>query len=272
MIVCARNKNELNDRWTLMGGAIGSSTYISPSTLYTVHAIALFDGKILLQVVDDIGMPSLLDSALFHVLDPSLPHDWIANTRTVEPRLVIGPVFFAKDLESYQRVAELEPSAVQQFWTRVKSMSPDGLQSPGLTIELTKTADDSPSIISFRFEAKSCTVSLSGRVEVQSLLDAFTKFDRFPTNLEDRRCSEFSVSLIGADMVPVRMKVWNAGTSGHGIFEATLPVESLDEERRYGNSHFAFEPSSLDRFFKDLLSAVQAGVGQARLSALLAGR
>ncbi len=87
---------------------------------YDVFAVAIFEGQVLLQVVDDLEYPAWLPAWLFELQDTALPSEWICNVFREEPALVLGPVFVAKDLAAYVRMVELEAGAVDLFWQQVK--------------------------------------------------------------------------------------------------------------------------------------------------------
>lgn len=86
---------------------------------YEVHAMSVFEGVVLLQVIDDVGYPGWKPAWLFDVLDSAMPSDWICSTFHDEPSLVVGPSFVAAGLEGYQAMVELEPKQVDLFWRRV---------------------------------------------------------------------------------------------------------------------------------------------------------
>ncbi len=94
--------------------------HITPGTEYMVHALVVFDGVTLFQVVDDLGYPSWKPTWLFGASDDSLDEDWICSVFPDDgPQVVIGPRFLAQDITSYSRMVELESGQVERFWKRL---------------------------------------------------------------------------------------------------------------------------------------------------------
>ena len=105
--------------------------HITPGTEYMVHALVVFGGVTLLQVVDDLGYPSWKPAWLFGAADNSLDEDWICSVfPDDEPQLVIGPRFLAQDLASYSQMVELEPEQVKRFWKRLEARTKTGVHPP----------------------------------------------------------------------------------------------------------------------------------------------
>jgi hypothetical protein len=94
--------------------------FITPGTEYAVHALAIFEGDLAFQIVDDLRYPAWVSSWFFEVRDPSIPSDWICNAFHDEPLLVIGPDFIARDRESYGAMVELDAEQVDRFWKRAE--------------------------------------------------------------------------------------------------------------------------------------------------------
>ncbi len=94
---------------------------VSPGKEYEVHAVAVFEGQVVMLVVNDLGHPNWRPAWLFDVVDSAIPTDWICSTFHDEPSLVLGPDFIAGSVEEYNAMAELEPEQVERFWRRVKS-------------------------------------------------------------------------------------------------------------------------------------------------------
>ncbi len=86
---------------------------------YEVHAIAVFEGLVMMQVVDDLGIPEWNPAWLFDVIDSGIPGDWIVSAFRDDPSLVLGPDFIARDLEGYASMVELESEQVKRFWNRI---------------------------------------------------------------------------------------------------------------------------------------------------------
>lgn len=94
-------------------------TLVTAGKEYEVHAAAVFEGLVFVQVVDDVGYPGWEPAWLFDVVDPAVPADWICSTFHDDPSLVLGPEFIASSTEHYRAMVELEPAQVEKFWKRV---------------------------------------------------------------------------------------------------------------------------------------------------------
>ena len=92
---------------------------ITPGKVYDVHAVAVFEGITVLQIIDDLRYPSWKPAWLFETDDCTIPSDWICNTFHSEPSLIVGPNFVARDAESYRAMVEMEPIQTNSFWQRV---------------------------------------------------------------------------------------------------------------------------------------------------------
>jgi hypothetical protein len=92
--------------------------YLTTGQVYAVCCIALFEGVVVLQVVDDLRMPSWLPAWFFEVVDRSMPADWICSLFVEDPTLVLGPEFVAQTQEAYAAMVELHPEQVDRFWKR----------------------------------------------------------------------------------------------------------------------------------------------------------
>jgi hypothetical protein len=86
---------------------------------YDVHAAAVFEGLVLMLLVDDLGYPGWKPAWLFDVVDSAIPNDWIFCSFHDDPALVLGPDFIARSVESYTAMVELEPGQVERFWSRI---------------------------------------------------------------------------------------------------------------------------------------------------------
>jgi hypothetical protein len=96
-----------------------SQTFISTGKEYEVYAIAVFQGRISLQIVDDLPMINWYPAWFFEVSDSSMPNDWICSLLTGDLQMVLGPDFVAADEASYNRMVELESESVAAFWRRL---------------------------------------------------------------------------------------------------------------------------------------------------------
>lgn len=113
----------LNIRW-YMGD---NQTFVTHPNEYDVHAMALFDGLLFLQIVDDIRFPAWVPFVLFEVLDGTMPKDWKCNTFPQNGAnglvMLVGPEFVVRDEQSYQGMVELNADQVDRFWKRIDSLS-----------------------------------------------------------------------------------------------------------------------------------------------------
>src|SRR5688500_16950175 len=93
-------------------------TSITAGKEYEVHAVAVFEGLVHVQVVDDLGYPGWRPAWLFDFVDSAVPTDWICSMFHDKPALVLGPEFVAGSQERYAAMVELEPEQVKRFWKR----------------------------------------------------------------------------------------------------------------------------------------------------------
>jgi hypothetical protein len=107
--------------------ATPGQVFVTVGRQYDVHAIAVFEGVPMLQIVDDIRYPAWLPAWLFEVVDAALPPDWICCVFREEPALVLGPEFVAKDQQAYASMVELEADQVDRFWKRVEAQRAEEL-------------------------------------------------------------------------------------------------------------------------------------------------
>jgi len=120
MRVCARQTNHANAPAPVrpyLGQAL-----VTVGTDYEVHAAAVFEGVVLVQVVDDLGYPGWKPAWLFDVVDSAIPADWICSTYHGEPALVLGLEFVAGSVGNYASMVELEAAQVDRFWKRVENL------------------------------------------------------------------------------------------------------------------------------------------------------
>lgn len=95
-------------------------TLITVGKEYEVHAAAVFDGFVHVQVVDDARYPAWLPAWLFDVVESEVPADWICSMFHDDPSFVLGPEFIAGGQDRYAAMVELEPEQVERFWKRVE--------------------------------------------------------------------------------------------------------------------------------------------------------
>lgn len=122
MRVLARDVNLRYSPPAVAESATPGQVFIKVGQLYDVHAVAVFDGCPMLQIVDDIRYPAWYPAWLFDVVEPSIPDDWVCKVFREEPSLVLGPEFIAKSIDSYADMVELVPDQVDRFWKRVFSL------------------------------------------------------------------------------------------------------------------------------------------------------
>lgn len=102
-----------------LASAENSQQFISPEKDYEVHAFSVFDGEVMMQVVDDLPMINWYPSRIFRIVDASVPEDWICSLFPGELQMVVGPRFLAENESSYTRMVELDDELVTQFWKRI---------------------------------------------------------------------------------------------------------------------------------------------------------
>lgn len=97
-----------------------SQVFLSMGKHYEVHALSVYDGVCFLLVVDDASAADFKPRALFDVVDPELPADWICNTFPTGPvQLLIGPEFIARDVASYDDMIDQRAEQLARFRERL---------------------------------------------------------------------------------------------------------------------------------------------------------
>lgn len=97
--------------------------HVTPGREYVVHALAVYEGVLFLQIVDDLGYPSWKPMWLFNASGGVLPRDWICSSfPEEEPQLIVGPDFIARDQSAYSRMVELDAEQVDRFWRRLDAL------------------------------------------------------------------------------------------------------------------------------------------------------
>lgn len=86
---------------------------------YDVHSIAVYNGVVLLLVVDDLGFPGWKPAWFFDTTDVAVPKDWICNTLPGCPELLAGPAFIASSQSAYAKMVELDKSQVTRLRRRI---------------------------------------------------------------------------------------------------------------------------------------------------------
>ena len=96
-----------------------SQTFLTPNAVYEVFAASIYKGIVFLLVHDDSDMPSFYPRSFFELTESSLPADWICNLFPDDVvQFVLGPPYIAKDRQSYSDMANVERSAVEEFFRR----------------------------------------------------------------------------------------------------------------------------------------------------------
>lgn len=123
MRVVARDVDPLDAPPAVAPFAVPGQVFLTPNRTYDVHAIAVFEGVVALQVMDDLWaetrLPDWYPAWLFDVVERSLDDDWIVGVFQAEPAIVIGPDFVAASLESYEQMVELYRDKVDRFRRRI---------------------------------------------------------------------------------------------------------------------------------------------------------
>lgn len=87
---------------------------------YDVYGVAFFPDGAFVFIIDDENCPRILPQHAFETVDESVPRDWVCTLLVRNDEMdcfaLLGPRFFAKDLESYESLVQLESDAVDQFW------------------------------------------------------------------------------------------------------------------------------------------------------------
>ena len=96
---------------------------LTPGKTYDAHAVSVYEGVTLMQVVDDLNYPGWKPAWLFECIDTSIPSDWICNVFADAPELLFGPKFIAESQEAHSAMVELEPGQVDQFHSRVRALA-----------------------------------------------------------------------------------------------------------------------------------------------------
>lgn len=89
---------------------------------YEVYAISLFENNIYLQIINDANIPEWMPNVFFEIINNEMPSDWVCNFFLDDPKLIIGPDFIAKDINSYNAMVELEPNEAKLFWERFEKL------------------------------------------------------------------------------------------------------------------------------------------------------
>lgn len=119
MRVCARSIDRVQ-----VSAAVEPYTrqrFVTAGKEYDVHAIQVYEGITFVQFIDDIGYPAWQPSALFDVVDTSIPVDWHCNIfhrGECAEVLAAGPDFLVKDYTALTEMIQLDADQVDRFWRR----------------------------------------------------------------------------------------------------------------------------------------------------------
>ena len=123
-----RERDECLDEVRLFIPGDGAS--VTVGKVYEVHAISVFGGNVLVQIVDDLRFPVWYPSVLFEVVNRDLPSDWQCNSFaqiSMQKHIVVfGPEFVVQNEAAYNAMVELDADQVDLFWKRVDLLSPEG--------------------------------------------------------------------------------------------------------------------------------------------------
>lgn len=97
-------------------------TRVSRLSEYDVHAVSVYDGVVFVLIVEDSNTPLFLTSAMFEVVDDTVPDDWICRLFSEERlQMVMGPAFIASSLQAYSSMIDSEVAPVNAFWDRLEA-------------------------------------------------------------------------------------------------------------------------------------------------------
>lgn len=99
-----------------------SQMFVTVGVEYDVHALSIFEGRASVLIVDDHGYPVWRKCWLFDQVETTIPADWICTLHDDEPRLLLGPEFIAKDIESYAAMVQHEADQVDKFWKYIGTL------------------------------------------------------------------------------------------------------------------------------------------------------
>lgn len=119
--VVARNVDLARVPPELATAVVPGQVFLTAGRCYEVFAMAVFAGRVTVQVIDDLRYPAWLPAWLFETVDSTIPSDWICNFFHDDPVLIAGPTFVAQDQEAHARMVELEADEVDRFWKRAES-------------------------------------------------------------------------------------------------------------------------------------------------------
>ena len=90
--------------------------------IYDVHAIVVWQGFALYQLVGKSGIISWIPASFFQVIDSTIPNDWEINRFDEEVDLILAPNYFCHCKDAYAAMVELDPEMVSLFMARLNSM------------------------------------------------------------------------------------------------------------------------------------------------------
>ena len=104
--------------------AKAGQTFVTAGRVYPVVGVSVYKAVSFYLVVDDLGMPQLIPSWCFNALPCPIPAGWVCTAglgNGVE--LLLGPEFFASNLETYSAVVDCEPQAMNAVFKYLKQAS-----------------------------------------------------------------------------------------------------------------------------------------------------
>ncbi len=99
-----------------------SQVFLEDGQVYEVHAVAVVDGMVLLQVIVADVFDKWYSSWFFETVDTTLPSDWICSVFPTAPQVLLGPAYVARDQEAFTRMVDKELTEEDLFWERVQRL------------------------------------------------------------------------------------------------------------------------------------------------------
>lgn len=96
-----------------------SVTHVTKGKIYEAHAMAVWSGVPVFQLIDDLGSVTWLAGWLFKIESNDIPEDWIINCFEGKVSLVMGPSFLAESAAAYDAMIDEDVEAKTKFWQRV---------------------------------------------------------------------------------------------------------------------------------------------------------
>src|SRR5687768_2336489 len=77
-----------------------ASPDVTTGEQYVVGGLAIFEGAVLVLIIDDANLVAWKPAVMFNVVDATLPDDWMVSLFRGEPTLVLGPSIVAATPET----------------------------------------------------------------------------------------------------------------------------------------------------------------------------